>query len=56
MAKICVVIDWYQLSIPIDRVAKDDPQAWPGYILWVENIGSEFVLPISSPGFPKNGG
>ena len=27
MAKIRVVIDWYRLSIPIDRVAKDDPQA-----------------------------
>ena len=27
MAKIHVVIDWYRLSIPIDRVAKEDPQA-----------------------------
>ena len=27
-----------------------------GYILSVEKTGSEFVLPISSPGLPKNGG
>ena len=27
-----------------------------GYIIYNEKTGPEFVLPISSPGFPKNGG
>ena len=38
-----------------DGQVRNSSKRATGYILCVEKTGSEFVLPISSPGLPKNG-